>query len=178
MLGSQVSSLALPLVAIHTLAATPVQMGFLTAVGALPALLLGPLIGIWADRHRRRPLLLITDFARGLLLLTIPLFAMLGLLRIELLYIVALCGGTLGLAFDVAYRAYLPALVGRARLLEANSKLEMSRSAAEIAGPGLAGGLIQWLTASIAITLDAFSFWLAALFLMRIQSAEPSPLST
>jgi MFS family permease len=178
MLGSQVSALALPLVAINTLAATPVQMGFLTALGALPALLLGPFIGIWADRRRRRPILLITDFARGLVLLMIPLAAMLGLLRIELLYIVALTGGALGLCFDVAYRAYLPALVGRARLLEANSKLEMSRSAAEIAGPGLAGGLIQWLTAPLAITLDAFSFWVAALFLTRIQSAEASPSST
>src|SRR5688572_12642905 len=115
MLGSQVSSWALPLVAINTLAATPVQMGFLSAVAALPALLLRPLIGIWADHHRRRPMLLITDFARGLLLLTIPLAAMLGLLRIELLYIVALLGGTLGLSFDVAYRAYLPALLRRAR---------------------------------------------------------------
>lgn len=178
LLGSQVSALALPLVAINTLAATPVQMGLLTAFGALPALLVGPLIGIWADRRRRRPMLLITDFARGLLLLAIPVAAMLGLLRIELLYIVTLIGGALGLCFDIAYRAYLPALVGRGRLLEANSKLELSRSAAEIAGPGLAGALIQWLTAPIAITLDALSFWVAALFLTRIQSVELSPSSS
>lgn len=100
-----------------------------------------------------------------------------GLLHIELLYIVTLIGGALGLCFGIAYRAYLPALVGRGRLLEANSKLQMSRSAAEIAGPGLAGALIQWLTAPIAITLDALSFWVAALFLTRIQSVEPSQVT-
>jgi MFS family permease len=175
LLGSQVSFLALPLVAINTLAATPVQMGLLTALGALPVLLLGPFIGIWADRHRRRSMLISSDLARGLLLLTIPLAALSGNLRIELLYLVTLLGGTLALWFDVAYRAYLPALVGRTRLLDANSKLEMSRSAAEIGGPGVAGGLIQWLTGPIAIFLDAVSFWLAAILIVRIRTPEAPP---
>jgi MFS family permease len=175
LVGSQISALALPLVAINTLAATPVQMGLLTALGSLPALLLGPFIGIWADRRHRRPMLIISDLARGLLLLTIPLAVMTGALRIELLYTIALVGGTLALWFDVAYRAYLPVLVGRIHLLEANSRLEMSRSAAEIGGPGLAGGLIQWLTAPIAILFDAFSFWMAAFLFARITTPEAPP---
>jgi MFS family permease len=175
LLGSQISFLALPLVAINTLAATPVQMGLLTALGSLPVLLLGPFIGIWADRQRRRPMLILSDLARGLLLLTIPVAALMGILRIEILYTVALLGGALSLWFDVAYRAYLPALVGRTRLLEANSKLEMSRSAAEIGGPGIAGALIQWLSAPIAILLDALSFWVAALFITAIHTPEAAP---
>ncbi len=173
--GSQITFLALPLTAVLVLNATPAQMGFLTAAGALPSLLVGLFVGVWVDHYRRRPILIAADLGRAALLITIPIAAALGVLRIEHLYIVILLVGTFGLFFDVAHRSFLPPLVQREQLVEGNSKLEMSRSIAEIAGPGVAGGLVQLVTAPIAIAVDAISFLISALFLGLIQTPEPAP---
>ncbi len=158
LVGSQITFLALPLTAVLVLHATAPEMGLLTAAGALPSLFFGLLAGVWVDRRPRRPILIAADLGRGLLLGLIPLAALAGLLRIEQLYLIAFVMGTLSLFFDVAHRSFLPTLVGREQLVEGNSKLELSRSCAEIVGPGLAGGLIQLVTAPLAIALDAFSF--------------------
>jgi MFS family permease len=130
LLGSAVTLLALPAVAIYTLGATPLQMGLLAATGSLPALLFGLVVGAWVDRRRRRPLLVIADLGRGLLLLAIPAAALLGVLRMGHLYAVAFLAGILSLIFEVAAQSLLPALVGREQLVEGNSKLETSRAAA------------------------------------------------
>jgi MFS family permease len=175
LLGSQITFLALPVTAVLMLDATPVQMGLLTAAGTIPSLLLGLFVGAWVDRSRRRPILIAADLGRALLLFAIPLAAVLGVLRIEVLYLVALLVGTLGLFFDVAYRSFLPSLVGPQQLVEGNSKLELSESVAEILGPGAAGGLVQLLTAPLAIALDAASFLISALFLAWIRVPEPAP---
>jgi MFS family permease len=177
LIGSQVSFLALPLLVTLTLNASPLQIGILAAAGALPALLFGLFAGVWVDRLRRRPLLIAADLGRALLLLSIPLAAILDALRIEYLYVVAFFNGALTLVFDVAHQSLLPALVGREQLVEGNSKLELSRSAAEIGGPGLAGGLIQMLTPPFALAVDALSYLLSALLLGRIRAAEPAPSS-
>lgn len=174
-LGSQVTFLALPLTAVVALDATPAQMGLLTAAGATPALLVGLYAGVVVDRRRRRPILVATDLGRAALLATVPAAALLGLLRVELLYVVAFLVGALGIFFDVAYRAFLPALVPRDRLVEGNSRLELSQSAAEVAGPGLAGGLVQLVTAPVAIAADACSFAFSGLLIGRIRSPEPPP---
>ncbi len=175
LIGSQVTFLALPLTAVLILNATPAQMGFLTAAGALPSLLVGLFAGVWIDRHRHRPILIAADLGRTVLLLLIPVAALLGVLRIEYLYVVALLVGTLGLFFEVAHHSFLPSLVGREQLVEGNSKLEISDSVAEIVGPGLAGGLVQLVTAPIAIAVDAISFLISALFLGLIRTPEPAP---
>ena len=175
LIGSQVTFLALPLTAVLVLNATPAQMGFLTAAGALPSLLVGLFAGVWVDRRRRRPILIAADLGRAALLLLIPVAALLGVLRIEYLYIVAFLVGTLGLFFEVAHHSFLPSLVGREQLVEGNSKLEISDSVAEIVGPGLAGGLVQLVTAPIAIAVDAISFLISALFLGLIRTPEPAP---
>ena len=175
LIGSQVTFLALPLTAVLVLNATPAQMGFLTAAGAIPSLLVGLFAGVWVDRHRRRPILIAADLGRAALLLLIPVAALLGVLRIEYLYIVAFLVGTLGLFFEVAHHSFLPSLVGREQLVEGNSKLEISDSVAEIVGPGLAGGLVQLVTAPIAIAVDAISFLISALFLGLIRTPEPAP---
>jgi MFS family permease len=175
LIGSQVTLLALPLVAVLSLRATPVQMGLLAAAGSLPALLVGLLVGVWVDRRRRRPLLVASDLGRGVLLLTIPAAALFGWLAIEGLYVVAFLIGSLGLVSGVAAQSFLPALVGRERLVEANSKLEVSRSAAEIAGPGLAGLLIQVVTAPLAIMVDAVSFLVSGLLIGCLRTPEPPP---
>lgn len=171
--GSQITLLALPLTAIVLLQASAFEMGLLTAAGSAPFLLIGLLAGVWVDRHRRRPILLGANLGRALLLAAIPLAALLGWLRIELLYVVAFAAGLLTVFFDVAYLAYLPALASREHLVEGNAKLEMSRSVAQIAGPGVAGGLVQVVGAPLAIVADAVSYLLAAAFVWRIRADEP-----
>lgn len=178
LIGSQITFLALPLTAILILDATPAQMGFLTAAEAMPSLLVGLFAGVWVDRHRRRPILIAADLGRAALLIVIPMAAILGVLRIEYLYIVVFLMGTLGLFFNVAHRSFLPSLVEREQLVEGNSKLEMSSSVAEIVGPGLAGGLVQLVTAPVAIAVDAISFLISALCLGLIRTPEPAPKSS
>ena len=173
--GSQITQLGLPLTAALVLGASPAQMGVLGAAEFAPFLLFGLIAGVWVDRLPRRPILVWADLGRALLLATIPAGAYLGLLRIEQLYVVGFLAGVLTVFFDVAYMAYLPSLVARDRMVEGNSKLELGRSAAQIAGPGVAGGLIQLLTAPIAILLDSLSFLFSAACLFGIRRAGPPP---
>lgn len=176
LLGSAVTLLALPAVAIYTLGATPLQMGLLAATGSLPALLFGLPVGAWVDRRRRRPLLVLADLGRGLLLLAIPVAALLGALRMGHLYAVTFLVGTLGLIFEIAAQSLLPALVGREQLVEGNSKLETSRAVAEIAGPNLGGVLVQLATAPLALLADALSFLISGLLVALIRAPEPAPM--
>jgi predicted MFS family arabinose efflux permease len=170
--GTQVSFVAVPLVAVVTLDASPAQVGVLTAIGSVPALALGLFAGVWVDRLRRRPILVLADLGREAVLATIPLAAFLGVLDMWHLYVALLLVGSMTLFFDVAYRSYLPSLVRREQLVDGNSKLEVSRSAAEIAGPGLAGELAQIFTAPLAILFDALSFVVSAVFLASIRTLE------
>lgn len=171
--GSQVTTLALPLTAALILQATPEQMGVLNAAEFVPFLLVGLLAGVWVDRYRRKPILIMGDIGRAILLFTIPAAAFFHALHMEQLYVVGFLVGILTVFFDVAYQSYLPSLVGREKLVEGNSKLEVSRAMSEIAGPGVAGVLVQIFTAPMAIVLDAVSFLVSALFVWRIRSPEP-----
>jgi MFS family permease len=173
--GSQITNLALPLTAVLVLNASSSQMGVLNALGILPFILVGLFAGVWADRVRRRPILMAADFGRFLLLGSIPLAALGGFLTIPYLYIAIFLIGIMTVFFDVSYQAFLPSLVGREQLVEGNSKLEVSNSAAAILGPGLAGVLVQTLTAPIAIFFDALSFLVSALSLRLLRSEEAAP---
>lgn len=175
LLGSQVTVLALPLAAALTLDASATEMGVLTAAGSLPVLVAATVAGVWADRARRRPILVGADLGRALLLATVPLAALTTGLSIEHLWIVALLAGLLTTVFDVVHPPLLPTLVRREHLVDANSKLEVSRSGALIAGPGLAGVLVQLLTAPIAILVDALSYLASALLIARIRAPEQPP---
>jgi len=170
--GTQVSNLALPLVAIVTLDATAFEVAALGTVVFLPWLLFSLPAGVWVDRLRRRPILVVADLGRGVLLASVPVAWALDALTLWQLYAVGFGTGVLTVFFDVAYQSYLPALVDRDRLVEGNSKLEVSRSAAQIAGPGLGGALVAAVTAPAAIFLDAVSFLASALFLGRIRRRE------
>lgn len=172
LMGSQITQLALPLTAVITLHATAFQMGILQATTSVPVLLLGLFAGVWIDRMRRRPLLVFVDLGRAVLLGSIPLAAYFHYLRIEYLYGVTFFVGILTLFFDVAHMSLLPSLVSREQIVEGNSKLEISRSGAWIVGPGLAGLLIQLLTAPISIIVDALSFVWSAWFIARIRTTE------
>lgn len=175
LIGGQVSYLALPLTAAISLQATPAQMGLLTAMGALPSLLIGLFAGDAVDRRPRRPILVLADLGRAILLATIPLAWLIGALSMPLLYVVAFLVGTGSLFFEIAYQALVPSLLARSRLVEGNSLLELSRSATEVIGPTLAGGLLQFLKAPLAIAVDAASFLASATLIARIQSREAPP---
>ncbi len=173
--GSQITVLALPLTAALTLHASAANMGFLAATSTAPFLLFGLFAGVWVDRLRRRPILIIADIARFALLSLIPILALRDALTLVALYLIAFLVGILTLFFDVAYQSFLPVVAGRPHLVDGNSKLETTRSAAQIAGPSAAGALVQLLTAPVAIAADALSFLASVLFLSLIRAAEPPP---
>ena len=173
--GSAVTQFALPLTAALTLEATPEQMGTLTAAGWLPYLLFGLLAGAWSDRLRRRPILVITDLVRAAVLGTIPLAAALHVLTITHVLVVAFVAGSMTVVFQSAYRPYIPFLVGRDALVEANSRLALSESVARVAGPSLGGVLVQLISAPIAIAADALSFVVSAIAVSLIHATETLP---
>lgn len=172
LLGSAVSTTAVPLTAVLTLNAAAAEMGLLRAAANLPFLLFALFAGAWVDRLRRRPMLIGTDLGRGVLLLSIPIAAALGYLHIAQLYIVAFLMGSLGVFSDAAQGAILPSIVRRDQLVEANTGLEVGRSLAQVSGPGLAGLLIQLVTAPFAIVADAVSYLCSAALMFRIRASE------
>jgi MFS family permease len=174
-LGSQITGLALPFVAILTLDVSAFEVALLGAVEFAPFILISLPAGVWVDRMRRKQILVVADVGRALLLLSVPLAYWLDVLTIWQLYVVGFAVGVLTVFFDVAYQSYLPSLVDRAQLVEGNSKLEISRSGAQIAGPSVAGPMVQILTAPVAILADALSFLASAFFLFGIRKGEQLP---
>ncbi len=174
-LGSQVSALAIPFVAIDILRASTFAVALLGVIDFLPFLLIGLPAGVWVDRLRRRPVMIVGDLGRAAALATIPIAYVAGLLTIVQLYVVGFVVGVLTVFFDVAYQSYLPSLVAREQLQEGNAKLEVSRAGAQVVGPGLAGILIGVLRAPLAVVVDALSFLASALFLVLIRRPEPPP---
>ena len=170
--GSQVTRLALPLAAVLTLHAGAAQMGLLGAALLTPYLVFGLFAGVLVDRLRRRPILIAADVGRAALLAVIPVLAISGRLRIEHLYAIGFLFGTLEVFFEVAYQSFVPRIVERDQLTQANSRLQLSDSAAQVAGPGLAGALVQLLTAPVAIIVDAASFVVSAITLVLIRTSE------
>ena len=173
--GSQVTLLAVPTVAILILHAGPFQVGVLSALEFLAFPTLGLVAGVYADRLRRRPIMIACDIGRALALGSIPVAFVLNLLTLEQLYLVALLTGIFTVFFDVSYQSYLPALIDRPNLMEGNTKLEITRSSAQVAGPAIAGFLIQWIGGAKAVAVDALSFLLSALALAAINKPEPEP---
>ena len=174
-LGNGITSIALPLTAVLVLQATPAQMGLLSALEGLSVLVVGLFVGVWVDRLRRRPVLIVTDLGRAALLLSVPVAAFFGLLHMAQLYLVVALIGVLTIFFQSADHAFLPALVGQDDLVEGNSKLGASDSVAEIGGLSLAGLLVQVVTAPLAILFDVGSFLVSAWCVGRIRAFEPTP---
>jgi MFS family permease len=173
LIGDAVTQLALPLIAISLLDATPFQVGLVGGAQFLPFLLIGLPAGAIIDRlASKRRLLVLADLARALSLLSIPLAYAGGLLSLELLYAVAFLNGAMTVFFDVAATSYLPVLLDRERLVDGNAKLELSRSSAQIVGPGTAGLLIQLASAPVALLADAVSFLVSGALIARVRRAE------
>jgi MFS family permease len=171
--GSQVSALAIPLTAALILKVEPFAFALLGTIEFVPFILFTLPAGAWVDRLRRRPILITGDLGRALALATIPAAYFIGALTIWQLYIVAFVTGTLTVFFDVANQSYLPSIVERDQLVEGNSKLQISQSSAQIAGPGIAGYLVGLVTAPFAILLDSLSFLVSAFFVFLIRRPEP-----
>jgi MFS family permease len=170
--GTQITLLAIPFVAV-LLDVSPFEFGLLTTIEFLPFILLSLPAGVWVDRLRRRPILIVGDLGRAISLISIPIAYSAGALTIWQLYIVGFLNGCLTVFFDVAYQSYLPSLVERDQLVDGNSKLETTRSASQIVGPGVAGILIGFLKAPFAIVIDAISYFVSAMFVLWIRRPEP-----
>ncbi len=176
--GSQVTIVALPLLAALMLDASPLQMGLLSAAGTAPFLLIGLFVGVLVDRVRRVPLLVASDLARTALLALIPAAWMFGWLNMGLLYTVALTAGAFTVVFEVAAMSLMPTLVGRGRLAEGNGKLEASRSLAQVGGPGISGWMVGLVGAPLTVLFDTVSYLVSAAFLMRLRVLEKPPSSS
>ena len=170
--GSQFYLLAMPLAAVIVLDATATEMGLLFAVEMSPFLLFGLLAGVLADRRGRRAIMIVCDFGRAAVLAAIPVAWCLDILTWPVMYGVAFSAGIFTAFFDIAYQAYLPILVKRSQLIDANSKLETSRAASQVAGPSIAGVVVDALGAPLAIAANSLSFIGSALFLLRVKKRE------
>ena len=171
--GSLVTRYALPFAAIEVANAGPFQIAVLRALDLVGVLLVGLVAGAWVDRLRRRPIMVVADLGRAILLGSIPVAALAGVLSLAQLFAVAFLAAILSTFFDSADRAFLPTLVERDQLIPANSALTASASAAEFSAFGVSGVLVQLFTAPIAIAVDAASFVASALFIGSIRRPEP-----
>ena len=174
-LGDRVIFLALPMVAIVALNADEFQVGLLTAMTTAGSLLVGLPAGAWVDRMRKRSVMISTDLARALVLLTVPMASWADLLTIWWLYAVALVHGVLTVFFDVAYVSYLPHLVGRSNLVEGNSRLSAIRSVTSISGPGVAGPMVGWVGAPATLLISVAGMTMSSLLAVSIRHREEKP---
>ncbi|MFI4966438.1 MAG: MFS transporter [Caulobacterales bacterium] len=171
--GARITREGLPMMAVMGLAATPSQLGLLSAITSGPALVVGLASGDFVDHSARRPILIAADIARALILVTLPLAAWLGVLSMLQVYAAAALVASASVLFDIADHAYLPGLVGKALVTDANAKLSATESVAEMGGPALAGLLFQWLTAPISVAVNAATYLVSGLLLARIRTPEP-----
>jgi MFS family permease len=174
----QITDLALPTVAVLTLQVTAFQLGILNALGFIAFPVLGLFVGVWMDRAKRRPVMMMVNLIEVATLATVPVAFVLGSLGLYQLYAVALIMGTCTLFFDVAYQSYLPSLVEREDVVEGNQKLQTSASAAQVVGPSVASALMQLLGAAMSIVADAFGTLVATILLASIRKPEPVPAPT
>jgi len=173
--GSQISQLAIPLLAAISLHATPFEFSLLGVLGFLPFILFALPAGVWVDRLHRRRILIVGDSARAVLLALIPILWATHVLRIWQLLVLQFVIGLFTVFFDVAYQSYLPALIDREHLVDGNSKLQLTVSIAQVAGPSASAALITAVTAPYAIVADAISFVISSVFMLRMRHRENVP---
>jgi MFS family permease len=174
-MGSAVTQLALPLTAVVVLHASTFQVGALTAAATLAFALIALPAGAIVDRRAKRWLMIWCDVARMLIIGSVPLAAAFGALTLGQLYAVAIAAGVCTVFFDVSYQSYLPVLIGTNDLVDANGKLGASQSFAQLAGPGLGGGLVALVGAARAMSADAVSYAVSVTSLLAIRAREEPP---
>jgi MFS family permease len=171
-LGSQVTAFAIPLLAALSLHATAQQMGFLRAAEFAPFLILTLPAGVWADLGIRKAMMIFSNLVRGIVIIFVPLAIALGWVHLEVLYAVMLVMGSFKVIFEMAYQTYIPEIVDRETLVNANSKIMMSYALGQSAGPGLAGLMVEILGAPMAVLADSLGFFFCAGCLLRITHRE------
>jgi MFS family permease len=170
--GTQVSAVAIPLLAVLTLHASPFEVGLISASSTLAFALIGLPAGAWLDRWPRRPVLIAGDVARALLLASIPVAEALDALSVAQLVSVSLLAGFARVFFDVGYQSYLPSVIGKDQVLTGNSAMELLRASGQIAGPGIGGVLVSLIGAAAVVFVDAGTFVVSAITLFAIRSRE------
>jgi MFS family permease len=173
-LGTKIAREAVPLTAVLVLQAGPGAMSLIGVAATLPTLLLGLFAGVFADRHRRRPLMIAADLLRFIALGSVPIAAWLGVLTVVQLLVVVMLVAALSLLFNAADTAFLPSLVERDRLVRANATRESIDATTEIIGPPIGGILVQTVSAPLTLLLDALSYLASALLLLRVRQVELS----
>ncbi len=168
----QITSLVLPTLAILTLGVTDFELGILNTLGFIAFPILGLLAGVLLDRVKRKPVMVLANAIRLITLATVPAAFLLGALSLIQLYVVALALGTCTLFFDVGYQSYLPSLVKKEDVIEGNQKLQISASAAQVAGPSVASGLMGLVGPALAVVADVFGFFVSVLMLISIRKSE------
>ena len=173
--GAQITNLALPLTAALLLNATPMQMGILVALETLPFALVSLHAGVLLDRVRKLPVAIALDIWRGVALMAIPVAAWFGVLSIEILFVVGFLCGVTNVVGGAAYQVLLAQMAGRKRLVEVNAKISLGEQSSALVGPGIAGVLINVLTAPFAIAIDALTFFASALMLRKLEAKYDVP---
>ncbi|MEV1025585.1 MFS transporter [Streptomyces sp. NPDC050264] len=172
--GTYIGNTLLPLLAATALAATPLEMGLLSAAETTGYLLIGLPAGVWVARARQRRLMRRASAGRALLLCTLPAAWWGGLLTVTQLIVVALLCGVLAVLFDVAYQSHLPALVAREGLVRGNARLQSSQSLAQIAGPGVGGALAQLAGPAYPVLATALGYLASCALLRRVREPDPA----
>jgi MFS family permease len=173
LMGTQVSDFALPLTAIYLFHMGAQGVGLLRGAQLVPYLALSLLVGVWVDRRRRRPLMLLANAVRFTAVASVPLLHLLGVLHAPALYVAALVAGCAAVVFDLSSMSFMPGLVrGRRNLVQANGIIGVSTYAASTAGPAAAGFLVNLLTAPIAMAVDAGSYVVSMLTLWKLRPQE------
>ncbi|GAA3454897.1 MFS transporter [Dactylosporangium matsuzakiense] len=172
--GAQVSGVAIPLLAVLVLHASPFELGLVTAAGTVAFALIGLPAGAWVDRWPRRPVLVAADLSRAVLLAAIVVAALVGWLNVWLLIVVSLLTGFARVFFDVGYQSYLPFVVGPRELLAGNSAMETVRATGQVAGPGIGGWLVAVAGAVPVVVIQAVTYAVSAGSLLAISAREPA----
>ncbi len=171
-LGAQVSGVAIPLLAVLTLHASPLQLGLVTASATLAFAVIGLPAGAWLDRLQLRPVLIASDLARTALLATIPVASVFGVLTVNQLIAVSLLTGVARVFFDVGYQSYVPIVIGKDTVLAGNSAMETARAGGQIFGPGIGGGLVALVGAASVVLIQSATFAVSALSLLGIRARQ------
>ena len=171
--GTYVSTIAIQVIVVFNLHDGAAGVGLVSAARWLPYLLFGLVAGVLVDHSRRRPLLVITDLARGLLLVVVPVLALIHDLSLAALLLFMAAFGLMSLLNDAASQSLLPRLVPSDQLTSANARLDQSGAVAQTSGPAIGGGLVSLLTAPVAVLFDAASYIASGLLLLRIPVSEP-----
>jgi MFS family permease len=177
-LGTSISYVAVPLIAVTALHATPGEVGLLATLSTIAFLVIGLPAGAWTDRVRRRGVLVTADVARAVVLCSVPVAWWLDALHIGQLYAVVLLCGVGTVFFDVANQSYVPQVVGRSALLAANTRLVSVDAVNDIAGRGVAGYLVALVTAPVAVLVDVVTYLVSAWCVLRVRHREPAPART